>query len=321
VQGLSRRLVGKSQESGPISMVARAKHDRMNLTNQIIGCSVNNHIYQIFYSPETHANLDPGFIPLDNTGQRPDWYEYWPIRNFLQNETLDENTRYGFLSPKFSLKTGLQSGQVMSFLGGVPSDVDVVTFSPFLDHTALFLNVFEQMGHFHPECDELTDTILKLLAPGVQKNSLVMSSANTIFCNYFVAKPAFWRRWLEKCEIIFSITENPDDTLGKALNASAKYDLRSAPAKVFFIERMASLLLSIETHWKVRNFNITQLRLSSNSPLATCVTDLIAMDALKRVAHETGHFEYLSVYALTRTNMLEKLSQKNEKGPAPQEAP
>ena len=48
---------------------------------------MNLEIYQIYYSEKTREILDPSFIPLDNTqNNRADWWEYWPIRNFLLNK-------------------------------------------------------------------------------------------------------------------------------------------------------------------------------------------------------------------------------------------
>ncbi|MGH6690087.1 MAG: hypothetical protein ACREF4_05335 [Gammaproteobacteria bacterium] len=45
--------------------------------------------FQIFYNEETRAALDPDFEPLDNSRhQRRDWYEYWPIREFLLTKQL-----------------------------------------------------------------------------------------------------------------------------------------------------------------------------------------------------------------------------------------
>ena len=73
------------------------------------------HIYQIRY--DSRLELDPGFEVLDNSAnERPDWFEYWPIRRFLLNEALDENAFYGFLSPKFKLKTGLNFDSVREFI-------------------------------------------------------------------------------------------------------------------------------------------------------------------------------------------------------------
>ena len=64
--------------------------------------------YQILNHYTSRQDLDPGFDVLDNsTNERPDWYEYWPIRKFLLNGPLDEDAFYGFLSPKFRLKTNL----------------------------------------------------------------------------------------------------------------------------------------------------------------------------------------------------------------------
>ena len=63
------------------------------------------HLYQIAYSVDTWNAVPSGMLPLDNrANERPDWAEYWPIRRFLQNEALDENAYYGFLSPRFSEK-------------------------------------------------------------------------------------------------------------------------------------------------------------------------------------------------------------------------
>ena len=56
------------------------------------------HIYQIYYDQATKQALDPGFIPLDNSNtERPDWYEFWPIRKFLKENQLQEDYWYGFL--------------------------------------------------------------------------------------------------------------------------------------------------------------------------------------------------------------------------------
>ena len=90
---------------------------------------MKNKIFQIYYSEATQLQNDPGFIPLDNLGnERPDWREYWPIRNYLLNNQLDKDTHYGFLSPKFEAKTTLNAQKVVEFIGNDESDV--ILFSP-----------------------------------------------------------------------------------------------------------------------------------------------------------------------------------------------
>ena len=55
-------------------------------------------LYQIAYDSKTLKQVqDSGFLLLDNqANERPDWYEYWPIRQFLLAETLEEDAFYGF---------------------------------------------------------------------------------------------------------------------------------------------------------------------------------------------------------------------------------
>src|SRR5580698_8445735 len=85
------------------------------------------HIYQILNHYTSRQDLDPGFGVLDNSAnERPDWFEYWPIRKFLLGEVLDENAFYGFLSPKFGLKIGLSAAVVHDFILASDSVVDVI---------------------------------------------------------------------------------------------------------------------------------------------------------------------------------------------------
>ena len=75
-------------------------------------------IYQILNHYTPREDLDPGFGVLDNSAnERPDWFEYWPIRKFLLNEALDEDAYYGFLSPKFRHKTNLTAAEVGEIIG------------------------------------------------------------------------------------------------------------------------------------------------------------------------------------------------------------
>ncbi len=57
------------------------------------------HLYQIYYDEETKTSLDQAFLPLDNfTSERPDWYEYWPIRRIMLNNNFSETDYVGIFS-------------------------------------------------------------------------------------------------------------------------------------------------------------------------------------------------------------------------------
>jgi hypothetical protein len=274
---------------------------------------MNHAVYQIFYSPETRAMLDPGFTPLDNTGHRPDWYEYGPIRRFLLSHPLAPDTRYGFLSPKFGEKAGLTAVQVNAFLDSTPDDVDVVTFSPYFSNAAFFKNVFEQAEFWHPGIMHTIGDAIALVAPDMTANALthglLMSSAQTVYCNYFVAKPRFWRRWFELCEVIFRCAESGRGELAQRLNATTQY-VPPTPAKIFVIERIVSLLLTLEpSNWKVRNYNPMKL-LADNSLLNGKFRDeMVTLDALKQAAMHTGFQDYLVKYVDMRGQFIERVNE------------
>jgi hypothetical protein len=271
---------------------------------------MNHAVYQIYYSQETQAVLDPGFIPLDNTGRLPDWYEYGPVRRFLLSHALASDTRYGFLSPKFGQKTGLTSLQVKAFLESTPDDVDVVTFSPYFSNAAFFKNVFEQAEFWHPGIMQTIGDAVALVAPEINirtlTHGLLMSSAQTVFCNYFVAKPRFWQRWFELCEVIFQCAESGRGELAQRLNAATQY-VPPTPAKIFVIERMVSLLLSLEPlNWKVHNYNPMQL-LADNSLLnGRFREDMVTLDALKQAALSTGFQEFYVKFIDMRGKLIER---------------
>lgn len=99
-------------------------------------------IYTIAYSEDLLEQKN-GFLALDNTqNERPDWREYWPIRNFLLNQQLDDECYYGFFSPRFHEKTGLGNDRVVDFINNCPADTDAVVFSPQPDIGAFFPSVF-----------------------------------------------------------------------------------------------------------------------------------------------------------------------------------
>lgn len=263
-----------------------------------------SHIYQIYYSEQTRKSRDKGFIGLDNMqNERPDWREYWPIRYFLLEHRLNDGDYYGFFSPKFTAKTGLDSVSVHEFITHHSDDADVVLFSPFFDQGACALNMFEQGAMHHRGIWEVFQESVAVIAPEVDCKTLIMDSRNTVFCNYFLAKPAFWRRWFETCEVIYRIAEGTKSKLARMLNASTNHDDGSAPNKVFVIERIASLLLATEPRWKVKAYNPLALPFSPD-PIARFERELILLDSLKVASATQGYSQYIELYSRIRESLV-----------------
>ena len=254
-------------------------------------------IYQILNHYTPREELDPGFEVLDNSGnERPDWFEYWPIRQFLLNQALDENTFYGFLSPKFKLKTSLSSADVREFILAAGSAVDVVLLSPSIHNSAYYLNVFEHGDAEHPGLKSVAKALFDRLELFSDLDSLVSDSRNTVHSNYFIAKPRFWRAWLAINEKMYAIAETPGDALGEALCASTTYrGATHVQMKIFVMERVATWLLTSGSDFTaaVRDPFVARSRIYKLPVAVMC-------DALKIAYATQGRSQYKDVFLLLR---------------------
>ncbi len=203
------------------------------------------HLFQIQNHYTPREDLDPGFEVLDNSAnERPDWFEYWPIRNFLVSQPLDEDAFYGFLSPKFKHKTNLSAAQVRQFIAAAPVATDVVLFSPSIHNSAYFQSVFEHGEEEHPGLAGVAVRLFDRLGLRLDLDNFISDSRNTVHSNYFIAKPKFWRAWLGITERLYAIAEAPDDPLGAELRTLTSYrGSNSVPMKIFVMERIATWLL------------------------------------------------------------------------------
>lgn len=203
----------------------------------------NIYIHQIFYNEETKAQLDPGYIPLDNTAnERPDWYEFWPMLKWLQSNPMNDNDWYGFLSPKFFRKTGFTSADVFHVIEQFKEEANIATFSVSWDQAAYFKNVFEQGELWHPGITEVTQQFLNDIGDTTDLQKMVNYSYTSVLSNFIIAKPKFWKEWLSLAEKFFAYAESK----GVLKDRTTTYgsNTNQAPIKTFIQERFASLILS-----------------------------------------------------------------------------
>ncbi len=255
------------------------------------------HIYQILNHYTSRRDLDPGFGILDNSAnERPDWFEYWPIRKFLLNEPLDEEAFYGFLSPKFHLKTNLSAALVSEFIGRADEAIDVFLFSPSIHNSAYFLNVFEHGEAEHPGLSRIAARFFGRIDPSVNFETLVSDSRNTVHSNYFIAKPRFWRAWLAINEQMFAIAETAGDPLGEELRTPTSYrGQRIVHMKIFIMERVATWLLTRDRSFLARARDPFAARTRIYKlPVA------IVCDALKIAYATQGRGQYKEVFLMVR---------------------
>jgi hypothetical protein len=209
-------------------------------------------IYQILNHYTKREDLDPGFLVLDNSDNpRPDWFEYWPIRNFLLTEPLDEDSFYGFVSPKFKAKTNLSAAAAQKFVSSQSDIADVVLLSPSIHLTAHHWNVFKFGDAVHPGLLSVADRFFRSIGEPTNLHDLVTNSNNEVYSNFMIAKPRFWRAWLKVTEQLYELAESPTEPLGVKLREPTEYrGSKNVQMKIFIMERVATWILARDSQFR-----------------------------------------------------------------------
>jgi hypothetical protein len=227
------------------------------------------------------------------------------MRQYLINNELEEDTLYGFFSPKFPLKTGLDMAAMQRFIAARYNGEDLVSFSPFWDLSSFFINVFEQGDFFHEGIQAACRAFVNRLGWPVALIDTVMHSRNSVFCNYFLANKKFWTRWLALGEQLFAIAESGDesDELTRLLNANCRYGPQQIPRKIFVMERLASLLLLADASLKTCPYDTFRLPPSA-TPLNQFFYEASSCDALKQVWMQSASPASIASFMHTRNKVL-----------------
>lgn len=259
------------------------------------------HVHQIYYDDETRRLVDPRFTALDNTrNERPDWFEFWVIRNYLKSQGLDDEAWYGFLSPRFVKKLGLDPAQVIGMLEQSAPHADVALMSPHWDQIAYFLNPFEQGEFWHHGLMSLSQRFFDEIGEPIDLRTLISTSRSTAFSNYVIAKPVFWRRWLALADRFFDYVERGTSATAVALRQTTNYgsSARRLPMKTFIQERFVAVLLA-QANYRVVALDMSSIvppfaHLFQNDPNSR--RRLQACDVLKQHVVASGDHEFLNVY-------------------------
>ena len=259
-------------------------------------------IYQIVYNDITRKQRDPGFEPLENANsEEPNWYEYWPIRKFLHTVPLDESTLYGFFSPSFHEKTRLSADNIIRFIKS-SADADVYAFSPFPCHGASFLNVFEHKDFFFRGFIEHGTEFFERLDRTIDVRNMINHSGNTIFSNFFCAKPRFWREWLRICDQLYEETKDIHILNSECTYTKTDGTTKILPAKVFAMECVASYLLARSKQFSCISFPSNLMPVSRG--YLNLRSDITLLDDLKRGWQDTGRPELIDQYRLEQRRVL-----------------
>lgn len=270
----------------------------------------NIFIYQIFYDDASRNSLAPQFRPLDNTKGPSDWFEFYPIMEYLEKTKLQENSWYGFLSPKFQQKTGLSASEVINIISRYSTNANVAIFSPAWDQLAYFKNQFEQGEFAHPGLLEISQKFINETPLKIDLTKLVTYSSTAVFSNFIIAKPEYWTQWLKIAQQFYKYSLK--NQLGETSYLDSKN--KRGAMKVFIQERLSSLVLA-QGKFKTLAFDFGQSapildQLFDNNPrvrkmLQTC-------DLLKERFVITQDISYLNMYLKIRKEIKFKQPHPKE---------
>lgn len=264
-------------------------------------------LFQIYYNDETLASLDQGFIPLDNTRpERPDLFEYWPIRKALLTEKFLDSEYIGFFSPRLKEKTNLTFALIAEKVNQTQSEV--VSFSPCFEEIACYPNSFIQGEAVHPGLLETSQKIFDEVGVSIDLSKLLQDQTRTIYSNYFVATYRFWKEWLQFSENILAIAEDKNSAHESILNSSVKHRAgASYGMKVFIMERLVSILLELKD--MDAEVGIDFNKIPTTWPLGEKIFfTLMDLDALKGHHIKTKLPVYHRFYEERRWQVLRRLS-------------
>jgi len=264
-------------------------------------------IYIISYKSDLKDSLKGDFLILDNTdNERPEWREYWPIRNYLLNNSLDDNSYYAFFSPRFEEKTGISYQELMDIIKPKYGMYDAMTFSHQFDIGAFFQNVFYGGELMSPGFIDCAQRVFDRSNMKLSVGELVMDSRVTIFSNYVVAKPKYWKEWLRIGEMFFSIAESNfrNDKLKDELNRSTTY--QGLPRKTFMCEAMAGLVLKLNPDFKTYRHDSFGMPYAWSAQLGNYKTEALCCDALKTAMIENPRKQYEEVFRKLSREVLMK---------------
>ncbi len=253
------------------------------------------HLYHIAYSQETLELLRPGFRVLDNlSNPRADWYESWPIREFLLQNKLDEDAYYGFFSPKFYMKTGLDANDIKQFISTEQEPVDAFFVCPQAEVGAVFLNPVMGSEFTDPGALATVQQVMDKAGLGLDIASQVIDSTTLVYSNYVIAKPSYWRRWLSLVEFIYQLADaGSDPQLQEQLKTITNYG-GNVQRKVFLIECLASMLF-ISERMKVKSIPVNQ-NLAGRGVMYPYRNQAQICDALKIAFNRTGDQSFLQAF-------------------------
>ena len=206
-------------------------------------------IFQIWYADEQRARLDPAFEPYDNRNQKSPLLEFRVLAELSQRADLQEVRLWGALSWKFRQKTGLSGAALEKLIGQHPGH-DAYFFNPHVEAEGLFQNLWLQGETAHPNFLALCREVFAVANLPERMLSEIQPAAQFASCNYIIATPAFWKRYVGFVSRVLLAADRRLSPTARAILYSPTADRTGAHGNTcyvpFLVERLLPVFLRTE---------------------------------------------------------------------------
>lgn len=276
-------------------------------------------LHQIWYLDEQEPELDPNLLSWDNRENlRPEWCEYWIIRQAAQEFEKNFGELTGFFSWRYRQKLNIEFSQIKGFIEAYPGG-DCYIFSPAVFQVAYYLNVWQQGEHWHPGITHKAQAMLQALGYDIDLKNSIDHHLTTAYCNYWIASRPFWVKYLKFMDGVFHYIEsarvNDQNSLWGVVHGSNGSDshVQFLPIIPFLVERLFSVFVKLHPEFKIIAWQFPPDVMQSRTQGAAGIVPMA--DWCKYLAAETKDEKYLRLFAALQAEMQKALTEavsKNE---------
>ena len=214
-------------------------------------------IHQIWYRDEQQPVLDGRLKHWDNRENlRPEWCEYWIMRQAYQQFEQHFDSLTGFFSWKFKEKLGIDVAQIEGLIQAHPG-ADCYIFSPAVFQVAFYRNVWHQAEVWHPGMTRIAQNLLEALGHHIDLANSIDHHLSTAYANYWIGSRPFWQAYFNFMEPVFAHIEEKKDKPDSPFwqhrygSTGGQGHVQSLPIIPYLVERLFSVFVKQHPQFKI----------------------------------------------------------------------
>lgn len=214
---------------------------------------MNLKIYQSYYLEDQVKELDPAFIPYNNTQNSHPELRELPLWRKLLDEHRDSDAHWGLLSWRWSQKTDVRPIQFKEWIMQNPG-YDVYHLDPFAHLAGEYPNLWVQGDRWHPGMIDFAQKLFYKLGIDMQVEQYRYLPNDFGTCNYFIGNSKFWISYLDFIDKCLRYCEEDESMICYIYKEGQQYNGHFVPYFSFVIERLFSLHNILNRHITVRKY-------------------------------------------------------------------